>query len=216
MMSFDAPDPSMFSLPFRALENPNKYKLKSRDNNSTVHPHKSSSETEVCSVNRNPADFTIPEAGNIGGFLLRKTIDDLQCHDCLTFQCCRCNLASRPSFCNIRICQKLYEDQIATSEIDINSGTKFPCTPGLVEFESLQLSYGSILGDDWAYSRKLKPDISKGHPFTPPMALGSSLDQEVGMEIGRRALTSTIIGHLLLEITKVFIKLAIVGCTSLL
>ncbi|KAJ6435052.1 hypothetical protein OIU84_000313 [Salix udensis] len=65
MMSFGAPDPSMFSLPFHALENPNKYKLKSRDNNSTVHPHKSSSETEVCSVNRNPADFTIPEAGNM-------------------------------------------------------------------------------------------------------------------------------------------------------
>jgi hypothetical protein len=65
IMSFGAPDPSVFSLPFRALENPNKDKLKSLDNNRIVHPHKSSSETEVCSVNRNPADFTIPEAGNM-------------------------------------------------------------------------------------------------------------------------------------------------------
>ncbi|KAG5225378.1 protein EMBRYONIC FLOWER [Salix suchowensis] len=44
---------------------PKQIQVKSRDNNSTVHPHKSSSETEVCSVNRNPADFTIPEAGNM-------------------------------------------------------------------------------------------------------------------------------------------------------
>ncbi|KAF2286966.1 hypothetical protein GH714_036379 [Hevea brasiliensis] len=30
-----------------------------------VHPNKSSSETGVCSVNRNPADFTVPESGNL-------------------------------------------------------------------------------------------------------------------------------------------------------
>ncbi|CAK7353290.1 unnamed protein product [Dovyalis caffra] len=64
-MFFGAPDSSMFSLPFRALDNPNKHKLESRANNRTVHPHRSSSDTEVCSMNRNPADFTIPEAGNM-------------------------------------------------------------------------------------------------------------------------------------------------------
>ncbi|KAF9662224.1 hypothetical protein SADUNF_Sadunf18G0031000 [Salix dunnii] len=126
MMSFGAPDPSMFSLPVRAVENPNKYKLKSLDNNRTVHPHKSSSETQVCRVNRNPADFTIPEAGNMymiaGAVLLLVP-------------------ASATSDC-----QKLYEDQIATAEIDINSGTMFPFTLGLVEFELLQLSFGKHAG----------------------------------------------------------------------
>ncbi|KAF9681123.1 hypothetical protein SADUNF_Sadunf06G0192800 [Salix dunnii] len=64
-MFFDASDSSLLSFPFRSLENPNKHKLESPANNRTVHPRKSSSETEVCSVNRNPADFTVPEAGNM-------------------------------------------------------------------------------------------------------------------------------------------------------
>ncbi|KAL9400204.1 hypothetical protein Peur_009165 [Populus x canadensis] len=64
-MFFGASDSSMFPLPFRALEKPNKHKLESPASNRTVHAHKSSSETEVCSVNRNPADFTVPEAGNM-------------------------------------------------------------------------------------------------------------------------------------------------------
>lgn len=41
-----------------------------------------------------------------------------------------------------------------------------------------------------------KPDISKGPPSTPLMAFGSSLDQEVGMEIESRELASIIIEHL--------------------
>ncbi|KAJ6406373.1 hypothetical protein OIU84_009984 [Salix udensis] len=64
-MFFGASDSSLLPFPFRSLENPNKHKLESPANNRTVYPHKSSSETEVCSVNRNPADFTVPEAGNM-------------------------------------------------------------------------------------------------------------------------------------------------------
>jgi hypothetical protein len=43
-------------------------------------------------------------------------------------------LLSLASFYKIRISQRLYEDQIATAEIDIDFGTMIPFTQGLVEF----------------------------------------------------------------------------------
>ncbi|KAF2304461.1 hypothetical protein GH714_031691 [Hevea brasiliensis] len=63
-MFFGASD-SMFPLQFQGLENLTKNKLEVPSGTRPVHPHKSSSETGICSVNRNPADFSVPEAGNL-------------------------------------------------------------------------------------------------------------------------------------------------------
>lgn len=62
---FGTSDSMIFPLPFHALENSTQQKLESRGLTRAVHPRKSSFETEICSVNRNPADFSAPEAGNM-------------------------------------------------------------------------------------------------------------------------------------------------------
>ncbi|KDP34195.1 hypothetical protein JCGZ_07766 [Jatropha curcas] len=64
-MFFGASDSMTFPLQFRGLENSAKHKLEVPSGSQYVHPHKSNSETRICSVNRNPADFSVPEAGNI-------------------------------------------------------------------------------------------------------------------------------------------------------
>lgn len=58
-------DPAVFPLTFHEIENATKHKLESCNTTSTVLPPKSSSKTEICSVNRNPADFSMPEDENI-------------------------------------------------------------------------------------------------------------------------------------------------------
>ncbi|KAJ4708049.1 Embryonic flower 1 [Melia azedarach] len=54
-----------FPLQFSVTENAIKHKSDTRNITSTVLPSKSNSKTEICSVNRNPADFSMPEAGNV-------------------------------------------------------------------------------------------------------------------------------------------------------
>ncbi|KAK9273992.1 hypothetical protein L1049_018806 [Liquidambar formosana] len=50
----------------RTIENSTKcFELEAHSSYGTVWPVKSCSETEICSINRNPADFSIPEAGNV-------------------------------------------------------------------------------------------------------------------------------------------------------
>ncbi|TXG62026.1 hypothetical protein EZV62_013389 [Acer yangbiense] len=61
-------DPMLFPLP-HVMENPTKHKLEALNNTSTIWPLKSSSKTEICTVNRNPADFSTPGAGN--GFMIK-------------------------------------------------------------------------------------------------------------------------------------------------
>ncbi|GKV44860.1 hypothetical protein SLEP1_g52003 [Rubroshorea leprosula] len=59
----------MFPPQFPAMDNATRYKLEaqavSRDVSGAVLPSKASSKTEICSLNRNPADFTVPEPGNV-------------------------------------------------------------------------------------------------------------------------------------------------------
>lgn len=58
-------DSVVFPLTFHEMENATKHKLESCNTPSTVLPPQSSSKTEICSVNRNPADFSMPEDENI-------------------------------------------------------------------------------------------------------------------------------------------------------
>ncbi|KAF2286967.1 hypothetical protein GH714_036393 [Hevea brasiliensis] len=64
-MFFGASDSMVSPLQVCRLENLTKHKVKAPSGTQPVHPNKSSSETGVCSVNRNPADFTVPESGNL-------------------------------------------------------------------------------------------------------------------------------------------------------
>ncbi|XP_058001785.1 protein EMBRYONIC FLOWER 1 isoform X2 [Hevea brasiliensis] len=64
-MFFGASDSMVSPLQVCRLENLTKHKVKSPSGTQPVHPNKSSSETGACSVNRNPADFTVPESGNL-------------------------------------------------------------------------------------------------------------------------------------------------------
>ncbi|KAJ4842968.1 hypothetical protein Tsubulata_017437 [Turnera subulata] len=64
-MLFGSNDSAVFPLPLHPLGNSTKQKLESRGTSKTVHPHRSSPQAEICSLNRNPADFCIPEGGSI-------------------------------------------------------------------------------------------------------------------------------------------------------
>ncbi|KAK8544694.1 hypothetical protein V6N13_045774 [Hibiscus sabdariffa] len=55
----------MFRAQLQALVSANKQKQEARTMCGTLFHPKSGSENEICSINRNPADFTMPEAGNI-------------------------------------------------------------------------------------------------------------------------------------------------------
>ncbi|KAG8487693.1 hypothetical protein CXB51_018076 [Gossypium anomalum] len=60
----------MFPMTFHPKESATKQKHKVHSMSSTLFHPKSGSETGICRINRNPADFTVPEAGNkymIGG-----------------------------------------------------------------------------------------------------------------------------------------------------
>ncbi|KAK4852948.1 hypothetical protein QYF36_001415 [Acer negundo] len=61
-------DPMLFPLP-HVMENATKHKLEALNNTSTIWPLKSSSKTEICTVNRNPADFSTPGSSN--GFMIK-------------------------------------------------------------------------------------------------------------------------------------------------
>ncbi|XP_015573135.1 protein EMBRYONIC FLOWER 1 isoform X1 [Ricinus communis] len=63
-MFFGASDSRMFPLQFRGLETSTKHKFKVPSGTRPVHSHKSSSDG-ICSVNRNPADFSTPGPGNL-------------------------------------------------------------------------------------------------------------------------------------------------------
>ncbi|XP_044470994.1 protein EMBRYONIC FLOWER 1-like isoform X2 [Mangifera indica] len=54
-----------FPLQCQVVENASKCKSEACNTTSGVLPLKSSSKTEICSINRNPADFSTPEAGNV-------------------------------------------------------------------------------------------------------------------------------------------------------
>ncbi|XP_031256628.1 protein EMBRYONIC FLOWER 1 isoform X2 [Pistacia vera] len=58
-------DSMAFPLQCHVVENASKRKLEACNTTSGILPLKSSSKTEKCSVNRNPADFSTPEARNI-------------------------------------------------------------------------------------------------------------------------------------------------------
>nr|AHZ89713.2 embryonic flower 1 [Dimocarpus longan] len=68
-------DSMVLPLQRHVMENAPKHKLEALDNPSTNWPLKSSSKTEICSVNRNPADFSVPEARNV--YMIRG--EDLKC-----------------------------------------------------------------------------------------------------------------------------------------
>ncbi|XVF35464.1 hypothetical protein REPUB_Repub18cG0148200 [Reevesia pubescens] len=60
----------MFPLQLHAIESATKQKQEARTMSGTLFHPKSGSGNEICCINRNPADFTVPEAGNmymIGG-----------------------------------------------------------------------------------------------------------------------------------------------------
>ncbi|GAV88695.1 hypothetical protein CFOL_v3_32117 [Cephalotus follicularis] len=63
-MSLRPSDSTAFPLQFYPAENTTKHKLDAPTTNVSVQHWKSSFQTEVCSINRNPADFSVPEAGN--------------------------------------------------------------------------------------------------------------------------------------------------------
>ncbi|XP_065849366.1 protein EMBRYONIC FLOWER 1 [Euphorbia lathyris] len=58
-------DPVMFPLQYSGMGNSTKNKLEAPNGTQPGRPPKSSSDTGICSVNRNPADFSVPEAGNL-------------------------------------------------------------------------------------------------------------------------------------------------------
>ncbi|OMO91067.1 hypothetical protein COLO4_18677 [Corchorus olitorius] len=51
--------------PFHSAESATKHKQEARAMSTTLFHSKSGSENEICSINRNPADFTVPGAGNM-------------------------------------------------------------------------------------------------------------------------------------------------------
>ncbi|XP_022729179.1 protein EMBRYONIC FLOWER 1-like isoform X2 [Durio zibethinus] len=60
----------MFPIQLHAIESATKQKQEARTMNGALFHPKSGSENKICCINRNPADFTVPEAGNmymIGG-----------------------------------------------------------------------------------------------------------------------------------------------------
>lgn len=59
----NASNSEVFMLPHHMERNSEECKLVAHTR--TVHNQKRTSETEICSVNKNPADFSLPEAGNI-------------------------------------------------------------------------------------------------------------------------------------------------------
>lgn len=59
----DAPNNVAFPLHLNAESSGND-KLGTQDRKGTLHPSQKDSEVQVCTVNKNPADFTVPEAGN--------------------------------------------------------------------------------------------------------------------------------------------------------
>ncbi|XWS17727.1 hypothetical protein CRYUN_Cryun33cG0092000 [Craigia yunnanensis] len=66
----DTSDFMMFQRHLHAIETATKQKQDARTMSGTLFHSKSGSENEICCINRNPADFTVPEAGNmymIGG-----------------------------------------------------------------------------------------------------------------------------------------------------
>lgn len=58
-------DLMMFPLQLHAIESETKHKLEAHVRSGNPFHPKSGSENEICCINRNPADFTVPEAGNI-------------------------------------------------------------------------------------------------------------------------------------------------------
>ncbi|KAK6273977.1 hypothetical protein POUND7_011060 [Theobroma cacao] len=69
-MVHDTSDFMMLPVQFHAMESATKHKQEAHTMSATLFHPKSGSENEICSINRNPADFTVPEAGNmymIGG-----------------------------------------------------------------------------------------------------------------------------------------------------
>ncbi|XVF48574.1 hypothetical protein PTKIN_Ptkin03bG0201500 [Pterospermum kingtungense] len=58
-------DSMMVPIQLHAIESETKQKLESRIMSGNPSHPKSVSENEICCINRNPADFTVPEAGNI-------------------------------------------------------------------------------------------------------------------------------------------------------
>ncbi|XP_038710856.1 protein EMBRYONIC FLOWER 1-like isoform X2 [Tripterygium wilfordii] len=58
-------DPMVFPSRFRGMQGSTKSMVEAPCATGTVRPVNRSSETEVCSTNRNPADFSLPEAGNL-------------------------------------------------------------------------------------------------------------------------------------------------------
>ncbi|XP_048132984.1 uncharacterized protein LOC115754018 isoform X2 [Rhodamnia argentea] len=59
----DNPDDVAFPVHFDS-ESSGKDKSERQDRNGTLRPSQKDSEVQVCTVNKNPADFTVPEAGN--------------------------------------------------------------------------------------------------------------------------------------------------------
>ncbi|KAL6296392.1 hypothetical protein ACE6H2_004534 [Prunus campanulata] len=57
-------DPMMFPQNCHTIEYPMLKKLEANNGNGAMNPPKSSSMSLMCSINRNPADFSLPEAGN--------------------------------------------------------------------------------------------------------------------------------------------------------
>lgn len=61
--------PMMFPLHYHTIANSRQHNLEAPNANGTMKPPKSSSESSICCINRNPADFSMPDVGN--GYMIR-------------------------------------------------------------------------------------------------------------------------------------------------
>uniref|UniRef100_A0A2P2P3E4 Uncharacterized protein n=1 Tax=Rhizophora mucronata TaxID=61149 RepID=A0A2P2P3E4_RHIMU len=61
---FGTPEPRMSPLHFGGLDNSKNHKIQAPSTSGTVKPRKTRPESQICSLNRNPADFSIPDDKN--------------------------------------------------------------------------------------------------------------------------------------------------------
>ncbi|KAM5565508.1 protein EMBRYONIC FLOWER 1 [Rosa sericea] len=61
--------PLMFPLHYHTIANSRKHNLETPNANGTMKPPKTSLESSICCMNRNPADFSMPDVGN--GYMIR-------------------------------------------------------------------------------------------------------------------------------------------------
>lgn len=61
--------PMMFPLQYHSIANSRKHNLETPNANGTMKPPKTSLESSICCINRNPADFSMPDVGN--GYMIR-------------------------------------------------------------------------------------------------------------------------------------------------